>query len=131
MRSALLVGLSFGLGFPAVNVQATAGIADEEQGLVSGLVNTSLQIGGMVVLAIVTCLLGASPSSHNHRLLPGMTTAITAIAIVAGIGVLASTLSPRHCGERDSDGEHHIHPPRRPGQLAAVPEPGSASGRVA
>jgi len=42
----LLVGLAFGLGFPAVNVQGTAGIADHEQGLASGLVNTSLQIGG-------------------------------------------------------------------------------------
>jgi hypothetical protein len=28
----LLVGLCFGLGFPAVNVQATAGIAGNEQG---------------------------------------------------------------------------------------------------
>jgi MFS family permease len=88
----VLVGLAFGLGFPAVNVQATAGIADNEQGLASGLVNTSLQIGGAIVLAIVTALLGGTPSTHNHELLPGTTTALTAVVIIAGLGVLTSAV---------------------------------------
>ena len=49
----LLIGVGFALSFPAFNMQATAGIANHEQGLASGLVNTSLQVGGAIGLAIV------------------------------------------------------------------------------
>ena len=45
----LLIGIGFALGFPALNVAATAGVADHEQGLASGLVNTSFQVGGALV----------------------------------------------------------------------------------
>src|SRR6478735_960753 len=50
----LLVGLGFALGYAALNVQATAGVADHEQGLAAGLVQTSFQMGGALVLALVT-----------------------------------------------------------------------------
>lgn len=36
----ILLGIGFALTFPAVNAQATAGVADHEQGLASGLLNT-------------------------------------------------------------------------------------------
>ena len=36
----LLIGIGFMLGFPSLNMQATNGIADHEQGLASGLVQT-------------------------------------------------------------------------------------------
>ena len=52
----LLLGLGFALGFPSLNVQAASGVANEEQGLASGLLNTSFQIGGAVGLAIVTAV---------------------------------------------------------------------------
>ena len=45
----LLVGLGFALGYAALNVQATAGVADHEQGLAAGLVQTSFQMGGAIV----------------------------------------------------------------------------------
>jgi MFS family permease len=82
----LLLGVGFALCFPAVNSQATAGVADDEQGLASGMVNTSIQIGGAVVLAVISAIIG-SGGSHIQRgaLLPGMT---TAIAVVAGLTVL-------------------------------------------
>ncbi|MEW9526980.1 MFS transporter [Microbispora sp. NPDC049125] len=61
----VLLGVAFGLSFPSLNIQATAGVHDEEQGLASGLLNTSGQVGGAVVLAIVTAVLtsgtGADP----------------------------------------------------------------------
>ena len=56
----LLIGVGFGLSFPAFNMQATAGIADHEQGLASGLVNTSLQVGGALGLAIATAVISAN-----------------------------------------------------------------------
>ena len=53
----LLLGLGFALTYPAVNMAATSGVADHEQGLASGLVSTSFQLGGAVGLAIVTAVI--------------------------------------------------------------------------
>jgi MFS family permease len=83
----LLLGVGFALCFPSVNAQATKGVADHEQGLASGLLNTSLQIGGAVVLAVVSAILtgsgsGSGSAEVRHHLLPGMTTAITVVVAV-------------------------------------------------
>jgi MFS family permease len=88
----LLLGIGFALCFPAVNAQATKGVADHEQGLASGLLNTSVQVGGAIVLAVVTAILTSSGSaaSVHHRLLPGMTTAIT---VVVGVSLVALVLT--------------------------------------
>jgi MFS family permease len=64
LPSMLVIGLGWGLGFPALNVQATAGVTDAEQGLASGLFNTSFQIGGAVVIAIVSAVI----SNHTKAL---------------------------------------------------------------
>ncbi|MCT9928739.1 MFS transporter [Planotetraspora sp. A-T 1434] len=53
----VLLGIAFALSFPSLNIQATSGVHDDEQGLASGLLNTSGQVGGAVVLAIVTAVL--------------------------------------------------------------------------
>jgi MFS family permease len=87
----LLLGVGFALCFPAVNAQATKGVADHEQGLASGLLNTSLQIGGAVVLAVVSAIMSSAGSADvHHALLPGMT---AAIAVVVGISTVALVLT--------------------------------------
>jgi MFS family permease len=83
----IFLGIGFGLTFAALNSQATAGVEDQEQGLASGLLNTSLQLGGALGLAVVTAIvsrpgLGPVPG----QLLPGM---ITAIWVVVGISSAA------------------------------------------
>ena len=55
----ILAGLGFALAFGPLNVAATNGVAPEEQGLAGGLLNTSFQFGGAVVLAIVTAVINA------------------------------------------------------------------------
>jgi MFS family permease len=55
------IGIGWGLGFPALNVQATAGVAAREQGLAAGLFNTSFQIGGALFVAITSAVV----SSHT------------------------------------------------------------------
>ena len=74
----LLLGLAFGLGFSSLSVAATAGVPDAEQGLAASLFQTSFQVGGAVVLAIVTAVVdagGAGPalvrSGGPGRLPPG------------------------------------------------------------
>ena len=75
----LLIGLGFTLGYAALNVQATAGVADHEQGLAAGLVQTSFQIGGAVVLAAVSAVVSSGYQS--------------AIAVVLGVAVLSIVLA--------------------------------------
>jgi hypothetical protein len=61
LPSMLLIGLGWALAFPALNVQATAGVAGREQGLAAGLFNIGFQIGGAVGVAVI----GAVISSHT------------------------------------------------------------------
>ncbi len=80
----LLLGVGFALCFAALNAQATSGVADHEQGLASGLLNTSLQIGGAVVLAVVTAILHTSGGAVHGQLLPHTHTAIEVVIGVSG-----------------------------------------------
>jgi fucose permease len=52
----LLLGLGAGLSFPALALLAMSSVRPSEAGLASGLVNTSLQVGGALGLAVLTTL---------------------------------------------------------------------------
>jgi EmrB/QacA subfamily drug resistance transporter len=85
----LLLGAGFALTFPSLNIQATSGVSDDEQGLASGLVQTAFQIGGAIGLAGVSAILAADtpargevPSSFH-----------SALALVAGIALLGLVIS--------------------------------------
>ncbi len=64
LPSMLLLGAAFALAFPSLNIQATNGVRDEEQGMVSGLLNTSFQVGGAIFLAAVTAVVTSSAGGH-------------------------------------------------------------------
>jgi MFS family permease len=83
LPSMLLIGLGFALGYGALNVQATAGVPDHEQGLAAGLVQTSFQMGGAIVLAAVTAVVG-SGTIADYR---------TAVGVVLGVAVLSIVLA--------------------------------------
>ncbi|GCE08334.1 MFS transporter [Dictyobacter aurantiacus] len=63
----LVVGLGMGFVFPAITIAATTGVRNEEQGLASGLLNTSQQVGSSVVLAIVTSLATAQTAALQSQ----------------------------------------------------------------
>jgi MFS family permease len=50
------LGVGAGLFFPALTTLAMSGVRPHESGLASGLVNTSLQVGGAVGLAVLATL---------------------------------------------------------------------------
>ena len=52
----VLLGAGAGLAFPALMMLAMSGVSPSETGLASGLVNTTLQVGGAVGLAVLATL---------------------------------------------------------------------------
>jgi MFS family permease len=97
----LLVGSGFALTFPSLNVQATNGVDEHEQGMVSGLLNTSVQVGGAIFLAVVTAVVtanspergNASPQAVLDSYRPGLVV-VTLIAF-AGLLITLTGLRPR------------------------------------
>jgi EmrB/QacA subfamily drug resistance transporter len=88
LPSILLVGIGFALCFPSLNIQATAGVANEEQGLASGLLSTSFQVGGAIVLAIVSAVVTSETGSATDAgsLLDGYRPALAVATLVALLG---------------------------------------------
>ena len=85
----LLLGIGFALGFPSLNMQATTGVADHEQGLASGLVSTSIQVGGAIVLAISSAIVA---SGAGGDFLDAIRPALAVVVGVSALG-LVTTLS--------------------------------------
>ncbi len=56
LPSMLLLGIGAGLSFPSLMTLAMSGATEEDSGLASGLVNTSLQVGGALGLAVLATL---------------------------------------------------------------------------
>ncbi|HMJ35978.1 MAG TPA: MFS transporter [Baekduia sp.] len=83
----LLLGTGFALGFPTLNIQATNGVADHEQGLASGLVNTSFQVGGAIVLAVVSAVVGNGTASGADAQ-SFLDASHTAVGVVTGVALL-------------------------------------------
>jgi MFS family permease len=88
----LLIGIGFALCFPSFNIQATNGVADHEQGLASGLVNTSFQIGGAVVLAVVTAVV-SSGGAGVDAFRPGIGV-VTGVATAGLLLLVAVQVAP-------------------------------------
>jgi EmrB/QacA subfamily drug resistance transporter len=90
----LLAGFGFALAYGPLNIAATNGIAAEEQGLASGLVNTSFQFGGALVLAVATAVNNANTVADGSQqgLLDGFQAAVVVSVIAAGIGVAVTAL---------------------------------------
>jgi EmrB/QacA subfamily drug resistance transporter len=93
----VLAGLGFALAYGPLNIAATNGVAPEEQGLASGLVSTSFQFGGALVLAVVTAVNNATTGADGspQGLLEGFQSAVVVSVIAAGIGVVVMALRGR------------------------------------
>ena len=63
----ILIGAGAGLGFPSLMTLAMSGATPSDSGLASGLVNTSVQVGGAIGLAVLATL----ATQHTNTLLAG------------------------------------------------------------
>jgi len=112
MPSVLLIGAAFGLGFSALNIQATSGVANQEQGLASGILQTSFQVGGAIVLAIVTAIVDAGGANRvvtiqalsAYRPALEVITGIAALGVVIGLSGLAALRTPAAVAQIATDG---------------------------
>jgi MFS family permease len=107
LPTAILLGVGFALGFPAINVQATAGVDDGEQGLAAGLVQTAGQVGAALVLAITTALIsgGGATAQAPDAMLAAYRPGLVFITFVALTG-LALTLVPLLLHHRSATRAH-------------------------
>jgi EmrB/QacA subfamily drug resistance transporter len=93
----IFAGLGFALAYGPLNIAATNGVAPEEQGLASGLVSTSFQFGGALVLAVATAVNNANTGADGspQALLDGFQAAVVVSVIAAGLGVAVTALRGR------------------------------------
>ena len=116
----LLIGTGFALCYPTFNIQATAGVSNHEQGLASGLVNTSFQVGGAIGLAIVTAVVSANSGSgaDGASLLDGVRPAIAVVTSIAVIGLAVALAGMRLSRTRLAEADEVAPVPLEP-----APEP--------
>jgi MFS family permease len=90
----VLLGVAFTLVYGPLTIQATDGVADAEQGLASGLWNTSFQFGAALGLAVATSL---SVAATDDGLLAGFHSAfvLPVAAATAALLVMATGLRKR------------------------------------
>jgi EmrB/QacA subfamily drug resistance transporter len=98
----ILSSLGMGAVFMPLTLIATTGLDDDDQGLASGLFNTSQQIGGALGLAVLSTLAASKTSaaggSQMHALVVGFHWAFAAGAVVMilALTVMVALLRRRH-----------------------------------
>ena len=103
----VLIGLGAGLSMPPLMTLAMSGVKPEDSGLASGLVNTTVQVGGAIGLAVLATLASertgdatsaAAVNSGYH-----LAYLIGAGALAAAIVVALVVLKPAARGEQAPD----------------------------
>jgi MFS family permease len=110
----VLLGFGAGLSFPSLMNLAMSGAHQDDAGLASGLVNTTMQVGGALGLAVIATL----ASSRTDSLLGGGTAEAQALTsgfhlafllgaglVVAAIGIALAVLEPLPAPALEGDGE--------------------------
>jgi len=98
----LLSSLGMGAVFMPLTLIATTGLDDDDQGLASGLFNTSQQVGGALGLAVLSTIAtsrsAAAGGSTAHSLVVGFHWAFAAGAavMILALGVFVALLRSRH-----------------------------------
>jgi MFS family permease len=105
----LLLGTGAGLAFPALMTLAMSGATESDAGLASGIVNTTVQVGGAIGLAVLATLATertdslladgvstASALNSGYHLAYLIGAALVGIAVVAALVILRSEPKAAH-----------------------------------
>ncbi len=98
----LLAAVGLGFSFVPVTIAAVSGIEDREQGLASGLINTSQQVGGALGLAILAAIANSiiGAARDPAALVDGFRTAFLVGACFAALGLIATLTLIRRSDSR-------------------------------
>ena len=97
----LVVSLGAALSFTAFNIAALSGARKGEEGLASGLINTSTQVGGPIGLAIAVTIVGVVAAGLGASVtaaaatVEGFRYAFLGAALLSGIGIVFASLIRR------------------------------------
>jgi EmrB/QacA subfamily drug resistance transporter len=114
----ILMGLGTGLAFPSLMMLAMSGATERDSGLASGLVNTTVQVGGAIGLAVLATLatertevLRDGGESAASALNSGYHLAylIGAALVVVAIGVALAVLRPAAVGAHAAEPEPELN----------------------
>jgi EmrB/QacA subfamily drug resistance transporter len=94
----LLAAIGLGFGFVTSTIAAVSGVEQREQGLASGLINTSQQIGGALGLAVLSTIattrtdhvMATGASTLPNALTEGFQSAFLGGAVIAALGFVAT-----------------------------------------
>jgi MFS family permease len=112
----LLTSLGMGAVFMPLTLVATTGLEDSDQGLASGLFNTSQQIGGAVGLAILSTLAASKSSAatggEKEALVTGFHWAFAggAAFVLAALVTMLALLRTRHVARIESEAQQQAVP---------------------
>ncbi|MGH2762333.1 MAG: MFS transporter [Thermoleophilaceae bacterium] len=123
----LLAAVGLGFAFVTTTIAAVSGIEDREQGLASGLINTSQQIGGAIGLAVLATVAntrtddavaeaGGDPAALPAALVEGFQSAFLGATAIAAIGLVLTLVLIRN---RDSREHVALSEKERPAPAAA------------
>ena len=121
----LLAAVGLGFAFVTTTIAAVSGIEDNEQGLASGLINTSQQIGGALGLAVLATVAnsrtddalaaaGGNPRALPDALVEGFQAAFYGAALIAVIGLVLTLVLIR-----GSDSRAHVELSKKEGAAVA------------
>ncbi len=123
----LLIGVGMGSAFPAIMTLAMSGATPEDAGLASGLVNTSMQVGGAIGLAVLATLStqrtqnlldsgvsNASALTSGYHLAYLVGAGLAAIAAAIAVFVLRSEPLPAAAAAHGHEGHGSEQPAREP-----------------
>jgi EmrB/QacA subfamily drug resistance transporter len=124
MPALILFGLGAGVGFPSLMTLAMSGATPSDSGLASGLVNTSVQVGGAIGLAVLATLATertdgliadgestAAALNSGYHLAYLIGAAIVVVAIAVAVTVLRSETPAMAAAEPEPEaGEAGLEP---------------------
>jgi EmrB/QacA subfamily drug resistance transporter len=98
LGASLLAAIGLGFGFVTSTIAAVAGVPERDQGLASGLINTSQQIGGALGLAVLSTIattrtdnvMATGHSTLPNALTEGFQSAFLGGAVIALLGFVAT-----------------------------------------